>query len=146
MKLLVLALILAAVATPVSAGPYQDDLTKCMVSHTDSSDQRALVRWIVLAFASSSAAQDVVKIDTSKVQEIQVGMATYTERLFLQDCLLEAREAFRYEGESAVVEGFKLISQVAGREAMMDPAVSGILNGYIDLVDEAKFDREIFGR
>lgn len=146
MKYVVAFLIGLLSVQDAAAGPYQDGLTRCMVSNTSVIDQRNLIRWIVLAFASSTAASDMVSIDMSKASTVQKDMAGYTERIFLNDCLLAAREAVRYEGEFAIVEAFKLMSQIAGREAMTDPAAQSVLNGYMSYIDEERLNREVFGR
>ena len=128
-----------------NAGPYGDSLTRCLNSETSDSDRATLVRWLVLAYASHPAAKDVAQIREDIVDDVQQAMASYTERLFLNDCLLEAREAARYEGEIAVIEAFKFVAAAAGRELMSEPSVASVLDGYVSLMDGEKFEKEIFG-
>ncbi len=147
-SLLATMLIVATLAygTPVRAGPYSDTLAKCLVSSTVNADQEILVRWIVLAYASHPAASSLVSIDTSRIRDVQMDMAAFTERLFLNDCLLEAREAARYEGEFAIVSAFKSLASSAGRVLLNDEKVQEMFSQYVSFFDEERFEREIFGR
>lgn len=141
-------LLSAILAMPsfASAGTYSDSLTRCLVENTTIEDQNRLVRWLVLAFAANSSVGDIVDINERSVDSVQREMAEYTNRVFLKDCLLEAREAVRYEGESALVNAFKFSSQVAGRAAMSDTGAAAMLEGYLLYLDEKRFEREILGK
>ena len=130
---------------PAYAGPYQDALVKCFVSKTMERDQEVIARWIVLAFASHPSVSGLVEIKRDRISEVQQDMAELTERLFIHDCLLEAREAARFEGESAVVQAFNFLAQTAGRAVMSNPAVGRMLDDYVSKMDAKRFEREIFG-
>jgi len=144
-KLASLGLLIQVLCLPANAGPYGDALTRCLNDKTSKEDRAVLIQWIIVAFASHPVAKGFVSVQSNSIPVANAAMAAYTERLFLQDCLLEAREAARYEGEIAVAEAFKFVASSAGREVMADPSVSQIMNGYIGSVDGERFEREIFG-
>lgn len=147
-RVILFSIFFAALLPAYSAngGTFGDGLVRCMVSHTTEEDQETLVRWIVVAFAENEAVDGIVAVERNYIPQIQIEMAQYVERLFLNDCLLEAREAARYEGEAAVIEAFAVVSRIAGQQAMNDPGSLAVIDGYIQYLDEARFEREIFGR
>jgi len=88
----------------------------------------------------------VVKTQVNDVVKSQKEMAEFTTELFLKDCLLEAREAARYEGDAAVVGAFKFLSQIAARSIIENDDVTSTITAYFNYVDEEKFEREIFSK
>ena len=143
---LILAAACLGLAGPAPGGTYGDSLTRCFVSKTSAADQITLVRWIVLAFASHPAVGDAVTVDATAIGAIQQSMADYTQRIFFEDCLTEAREAAQYEGQGAVIDAFKIVSGIAGAQVTESPEVAVVMNGYLELVDPSRFERELFGR
>ena len=52
-------LLLASLATePALAGPYSDDLTKCLVRSTTNADRNALVKWMFATAEAPQSAED----------------------------------------------------------------------------------------
>ena len=129
-----------------NAGTFQDGLVRCIASNTSDTDQIKLIEWIVYAYAQHPAFSEKITIESSSIVESQVAMAELVERLFLEDCLVEANQTFRYEGEQAVIESFKLFGTFAGRTAMSNQSVIDAVNAYADYIDEEEFERRVFAQ
>src|SRR5262245_51015619 len=88
----------ASCAAPVSAGPYSDDLAKCLVASTSAADKSGLVQWM---FAAASLHPDVrwmTNLTDHDRQELNQKMATLVETLLTQSCLAQTKDALKYEG------------------------------------------------
>lgn len=121
--------------TPSSAGVYSDDLAKCFVNSTTTSDRNGLVRWMFTAAASHPAVSSIVMVSEVQRRDSDKYMAKLSERLLFETCKKETEQAVKYEGQLALQTGFQVLGQVAGRELFSDPTVSKAmanLNSYID--------------
>jgi hypothetical protein len=132
------ALCAGAVVQPAMAGPYADDLARCMVSGTSDSDKSSLVRWI---FANASVHPDVSSIAAvgdAQRAEINQAMGKLITRLFAENCRQEAKEALQYEGQPALQTSFGVLGQVAMMNLMSNPAVAASFNGLSEHIDVAR--------
>ena len=57
-----------SLAISAQAGPYTDDLSKCLVNSTTESDRMALVQWIFSAAASHPAVKSIVSISEEQME------------------------------------------------------------------------------
>jgi len=129
---------LCAVPIPTSAGPYGDTMAKCLVSSTTSSERTALVQWM---FATAALHPDVralsVASDADR-ERLNKGMGALLERLLINACLSETKEALRYEGNGTIEASFNVLGQVAGRELFAAPSVASSMADFAKYVDEKK--------
>lgn len=133
-KALLIALLLFANHSAY-AGIYTDDLSRCLVSATSNQDRLDLVRWIFSAMSLHPAVQDLAAVQEAERLALTERLGQLTSRLLIEDCKAEAKEAVRYEGETAIQNSFQTLGEVAASELFANPAVAqgiGEIEKYFD--------------
>ena len=122
------------------AGPYTDDLTKCVVASSTQQDKVALVRWVFSAMALHPQVAPLTKISASEREDIERKMAALVERLLTETCRQQTVDAVNYEGSHAIEQSFNLLGQIASRELMSSPETAAGVAAYWKYVDKKKFE------
>jgi hypothetical protein len=89
-------------------------------------------------FASMSihpAVKDLTSVTPEQRAEANRAFAKLMTRLLTEKCVVEAREAVKYEGESALGNAFNLFGQVAARDMFSNPSVAAALGDLEKLLD-----------
>lgn len=107
------------------AGPYTDDLSKCLVASTTTADKNALVKWMFATAALHPAVKSIASITPAERDAFTRSTAHLFERLLTESCRAPAQQAMKYEGAMALQTGFQMLGQVAARELFADPSVAG---------------------
>jgi hypothetical protein len=126
--------------TSLWAGPYGDDLAKCLVKSTTTEDKSTLVQWM---FAMSSLHPDVKQLSAvspAKRADLNKQFAGMMTTLLTESCLNETRDALNYEGTETLVQGFTVLGQVAGRELFSNPDVAAGMGELEGLFDNKKLE------
>ena len=134
-KPLLFAALLAS--APAQAGPFSDELGKCLVASTTTADKHALVKWMFSTAALHPAVKSIASVTPAERSGFNRDTARLFERLVTESCKLQTQQAMKYEGAAALQTAFQILGQVAARELFADPAVAG---GMADL--ERHFDRQ----
>lgn len=133
-----------AVAVPFApsalAGPYTDDLSKCLVAKTTSDDKNRLMAWVFAAIALNPSVAPMASVTPAQRTAINADMARLFEALMTDTCRGEAQAAVKYEGKSAIEASFTVLGQVAGRELFASPAVAQGLAELDSLIDKKKME------
>ncbi|MHB1092723.1 hypothetical protein [Thiobacillus sp.] len=130
--------ILLALALNVGAaqaGPYSDDLARCLVESTTVADKNALVKWMFATAALHPAVKSIASVTDAERTRSTRSTAELFEKLLTGSCRKQAQQAVKYEGATALQTGFQILGQVAARELFADPNVAhGLveLEKYID--------------
>lgn len=132
---LLLPLLLAASAA--QAGPYTDDLGRCLVATTTTADKHLLVKWMFATAALHPAVESIAAVTPEARSGFNRDTARLFERVVTEACREQTQLAVKYEGAAALQAAFQMLGQVAGRELFADPAVAG---GMAEL--ERYFDRQ----
>jgi len=125
------------------AGPYADALARCVVSHTGEADQVALVRWIIVAYSAHPDVRDIVSVNESLLEPTYRRAAEIFERLLTDDCVAETRDAYRYEGQTALNVAFSFFGQAAARGLVGDSSVQERINAFTEFLDLEKINRTL---
>ena len=140
MQRLVLTIISAGLITlpsaAVHAGPYADELSKCLVESTSQRDRTELVRWF---FASASLHPDVRPMTSVTEEDLDVAnktIAALMVSLLTERCRAETEQALKYEGQSTIEVAFSVLGQVAGKELFSSPEVAEALSGLEGHIDK----------
>lgn len=118
-----------------TAGVYTDELSKCLVESTSIKDRNQLVRWMFSAAAKHPAVKELVSVTPEILEQSNKNMGELMNRLLLDSCKKETKEALQFEGQSAMEASFSVLGEVAGREMFSNQAVvAGMasLNKYVD--------------
>ena len=137
-RVIAAGLALCIMALPSQAGIYTDDMTRCLVSNTTTSDKTTLVRWV---FSIASLHPEVATTSTlseEKREALDRGIAALFERLLTRDCRKQTQEAIRYEGTGSLRSSFEVLGQVAMQELTVHPAVAKGFSGFLKYIDEQK--------
>jgi len=131
-------------AAPALAGPFGDDLAKCLVRSTSEADKRLLVKWIFGTVVLHPEVAAMAKVDDAVRAELVRGTARLFERLLTESCRNEAQLAVKNEGSSAIASGFQVLGQVAARELFSNPKVAESMRELGDQLDKKKLS-DAFG-
>lgn len=119
-----LSCILAMTAHPAAAGPFADDMAKCLVRSTSDSDRADLVRWIYSAMSLHPDLASMAKVSAKERDDLQERAAKLFSRLMFESCRSEFVQAVQNEGPSTLEYAFSVLGQVAMRGLMSDSHVS----------------------
>ncbi|MFT4074782.1 MAG: hypothetical protein QM647_04555 [Asticcacaulis sp.] len=139
-KIAITASILASLAafSPAYAGPYTDDLSKCLVKSASPSDQKDLIRWIFAAIALHPDIRSMANISPDERAAINKTAASLMVRLLTEDCRTESVVALKYEGTVSVQTSFSLLGQIAAQGIFTAPEVAA---GMADLTANVDADK-----
>lgn len=132
------AVVLGGFAPRAAAGPYGDDLGKCLVSATTAEEKNRLIRWIFSMMARHPDVQGACAITTEQQAAISKEVGQLFQRLITESCVTQARTAIRYEGNATIEQAFSVLGQVSMRELMTSPKVAEGLSEFTSYLDEAK--------
>ena len=125
------------------AGPYTDQLSKCLVESTSVRDRNNLVVWMFASASQHPAVKDIVIVTDEQLDEANRKMAELLMNLLTVACHDETADAFAYEGQSTIEASFTVLGSVAGREMFSSPSVGDAMAGMNEYLDEAKL-KEVF--
>lgn len=114
---------LALGAGAAHAGPYSDELGKCLVESTTAEDKTELVKWMFATAALHPAVQPIASVSEDERTQTNFNTAQLFERLLTESCLTQTQQALKYEGAAALQTGFQMLGGVAVRELFADPNV-----------------------
>jgi len=143
-KLLLFGVICSAgllLSSTALAGIYADDLAKCFVSSTSTSDRNSLVKWMFTSAALHPAVKSIVSVSAAQQKVSDQFMAKLTERLMFESCKTQLQQAMQYEGPLALQAGFQGLGQVAGRELFSDPSVARAMGNLKNYIDKQKMEK-----
>jgi hypothetical protein len=125
-------------STEAAAGPYADELAKCLVRSTTTSEKNALIKWIFAAAALHPEVKGISSVTEAQREELSKSTGRMVERLLADSCKTETQDAMRYEGPGVFQSAFTVLGQVASVGLFTDPSVSGYMADFLRYVDKAK--------
>jgi hypothetical protein len=123
-----------------TAGPYADDLSKCLVKQTAAADRTALMNWVFAAMALHPDVESMSTISTALRADINRSAGALFQRLLVDSCRTESKLALKYEGQPALNSAFGLLGQIAMQELFSNPKVAAGLAELQKNMDEKKLD------
>jgi hypothetical protein len=128
---------------PAYAGPFGDEMAKCLVRTTTEADRTLLIQWLFTAMATHPDVNAMSNVSTQKGEELSKKVAQLFVTLVADRCKSETAQAVKYEGSEALTTSFEVLGQVAMQGIMSDPAVSGYL-GHLQQYVDKKAVEEVF--
>ena len=126
----------ACLCNPAHAGPFSDDLAKCLVSSTTVDDRTSLVRWFFAAASVHPAVEPLTAVTQKQLEASNKIMADLFTRLLTDACLAEARSALKFEGPTTIETSFQVLGEVAGKELFSHPSVATAVMGMTAYLDD----------
>jgi hypothetical protein len=121
-----------------SAGPYSDELSKCMVKSTTVDDKNLLMKWMFAGAAMHPAVRSIAAITDTQRDELSRSVAEMFQRLMTDSCKTEAQDAVKFEGAGALRSGFQVLGQAASVGLFSDPNVATFMSGFTKYMDKDK--------
>jgi len=137
---LILAAALAGLSGKAVAGPYSDDLAKCLVSSTSADDKSTLVKWVFSIASLHPALGSVSAVTGAQRTQTDREVAALFEALLTDRCKKQMQSAVRYEGDKTIGTAFEVLGQAAMMELFSDPAVAKGLGAFTEHLDQKKLE------
>jgi hypothetical protein len=134
------ALVATLICTPnlVAAGPFADDMAKCMVNSTSPQDRTLFVRWIFTVIALHPALSSMSTVTAKQREDITKDAGALLQRLLLDSCKSQTQLALRNEGTQTIQYAFQVLGQVATQGLFTDSHVTEGAKELAKYVDEDK--------
>jgi hypothetical protein len=123
---------------PAIAGPYADDMAKCLVKSTNAADRTVFLKWLFATMALNPDVASMVNISPEQRDEMNKNAATLFQRLLTESCRSETRQALQYEGPATLQYAFQIFGQAATRDLVSNPRVAEGMKDLGKYLDEAK--------
>lgn len=120
------------------AGPFADDMAKCLVNSTSAADRADLVRWMFSAMSLNPDLASMVSISDRERDELGRKAANLFSRLMFESCKPQVQQAVRNEGPQTIRYAFQILGEVAARGIMADPHVTQSLQTLGKSIDPVK--------
>jgi hypothetical protein len=130
----------------VLAGPYTDELSKCLVETTTQRDRDVLVKWMFLSFSLHPQLNSMASVSEDQRDQGNKNMAGLFTKLLTQTCKEETMKAVTNEGTASLEASFNVLGQVAGRELFSNIEVNKGMAGFEKYWDEEKFMQSMGGK
>ncbi len=124
----------------VHAGPYTDDLSKCLLGKSTMDDHIVIVQWMFAAMSRHPAVAPMATVSDAQVDVANAHMAELFTRLLTVTCRDQTKLALKYEPNIALLQGFQALGQEAGRELFVNPDVMKGMSGMSKYFDKKKLD------
>jgi hypothetical protein len=121
----------------VYAGPYSDDLSKCLVAKTTEADRVQFVQWMFSAASLHPAVKPLAVVTPEQLDAANKRTAELFMKLLTESCRQESAAVVKYEGLAAFQSSFQVLGQIAGNELFASPEVAAGMAGL-----EKYFDKE----
>lgn len=122
----------------VYAGPYNNELSKCLVDSTSKKDRTNLVKWVFSAASLNPAVSSIANVSPQDLDKANAQTAKLLMRLLTESCKSETQNALKFEGPVTLQASFQVLGQVAGRELFNSPEVSKAMAGLAKHLDAEK--------
>ena len=139
----VLAISALLLMSAANAGTYTDDLSRCLVESSTSADKAVLVKWMFTSIALHPDVAAMANVSAEQRKASDKATAEMIVRLMSVTCQEQAKKAIKYEGSSAIEQGFQVFGQVAGKELFADPNVAQALGALEQHVDAKKLAKAL---
>ena len=142
---LLTAVVLGGAVSGAAAGPYADELGKCLVTSTSTEDKSTLVKWIFAMAALHPAVRSVSAVNDRQRANLDKAMGNLFEELLADRCRTQTQEAVRYEGDKTIGTAFEVLGQAAMTELFSDATVAEGLGEFAKHIDQKKME-ELLGK
>ena len=125
---------------PTFAGPFEDEMAKCLVTSTNNRDRTKLVKWIFRVYGDHPEVSYMIDLSDREKKVIDKDVANIFTRLLSEDCIDETKKALDYEGDNVMFNAFQILGQVAAQGFNNNPDVMKSINKFVEMIDYEKLD------
>lgn len=136
-----LAVLMVLVAAQSYAGPFTDEMSKCLVRSTSEADKALLIKWIFAAMSNHPDLRSLSKISKQQGDLLNRQASDLVTKLVTNRCKSESKQALEFEGEETFKASFSVLGQVAMQGLMANNDVTNYFNGFAESLDAKAFQR-----
>ena len=125
---------------PIFAGPFGDEMAKCLVTSTSNRDRTKLVKWMFRVYGEHPEVSYMVDLSDREKKVIDKDIADVFTRLLSEDCVDETKKALDYEGENVMFTAFQALGEVAAQGFNVNPIVEKSINKFTEFIEYEKLD------
>jgi hypothetical protein len=126
------------VTTHAIAGPYGDDMAKCLVKASTADDRSVFIKWLFASIALHPDVRSMATITPQQRDDFNRRAAALFQRLLTDSCRSETQLAIRYEGAAIVQYAFQVFGQAAARDLFSSGDVAAGMNDLAKYIDQEK--------
>lgn len=130
----ILALLLAAPGL-AAAGPFADDMAKCMVTSATPADRSALVKWIFGLMTLHPDLASMSNITQQQRDDINKSAAAIFQKLLTVSCRAQTQQAVLNEGPQALQYAFQILGGTATQGMLSTPQVADGAKDFVKYID-----------
>ena len=123
-----------------AAGPFGDDMAKCIVNSTSPEDRTLFVQWLFSMISLHPDLSAMSAITAKQREETSAKTGALLERLLLESCRSQTQQAIQNEGPQVIQSAFQVLGQVAARGLLTEPHVLAGVKDIGKYVDDKKLD------
>jgi len=142
LKILLFLLFISMAAT-AWAGPFTDEMSKCLVRSTSEADKTLLIKWIFAAMSTHPDVKSLSAVTPEKGEQLNRETAKLVMRLLTRSCKAETRQAVEFEGEDTFKASFSILGQVAMQGLMVNAEVSKYFSGFEKYLDAQELQQAL---
>ncbi|MBS0365991.1 MAG: hypothetical protein JSR67_09235 [Proteobacteria bacterium] len=105
------------------AGPFADDMARCLVNSTSAADRTVLVKWIFGVITLHPDLAAMSNVTPRQRDDISSAAGTLFQKLLLDSCRSQTQQALQNEGLQTIQYAFQVLGQAATRGLFTDPQV-----------------------
>jgi hypothetical protein len=120
------------------AGPYGDDMAKCLVKAASPDDQTVFIKWLFAAIALHPDVASMASISPQQRDEFSKRAGALFQRLLTESCRSETQQAIRYEGPATIQYAFQVFGQAAAGNLFSNPSVAVGMKDLTKYIDQDK--------
>ena len=125
---------------PIFAGPFGDEMAKCLVTSTSNRDRAKLLKWMFRVYGEHPEVSYMVDLSDREKKVIDKDIADVFTRLLSEDCVDETKKALDYEGDNVMFTAFQTLGQVAAQGFNVNPIVERSINKFNEFIEYEKLD------
>jgi hypothetical protein len=120
------------------AGPYGDDMAKCLVKAATPDDQTVFIKWLFAAIALHPDVASMASISSQQRDDFSKRAGALFQRLLTESCRSETQQAIRYEGPATIQYAFQVFGQAAAGNLFANPSVAAGMKDLAKYIDQDK--------
>jgi len=120
------------------AGPYGDDMAKCLVKASNPDDRTVFIKWLFAAIALHPDVASMATISLQQRDEFSKRAGALFQRLLTESCRSETQQAIRYEGPATIQYAFQVFGQAAAGDLFANPSVAAGMKDLTKYIDQDK--------
>jgi hypothetical protein len=139
----VLSVVLLCASTSAVAGPFADDMAKCLVTSTSPAERTVLVKWIFSVITLHPDLATMSNISPKQRDDLSRDAGALFQRLLLESCKSQTQQALQNEGPQTIQYAFQVLGQAATVGMLTDSHVTSGAKDLAKYVDEQKIKQAL---